>query len=63
LIVYHITQAEERLWWVWHVARMGLTRNACRILVEKPLGKCLLGELRRIWEDDIKMGRYYGNRL
>jgi hypothetical protein len=37
---------------------MGEKRNAYRILVEKPLGKCLLGRMMR-WEDNIKMGWYY----
>jgi hypothetical protein len=31
------------------------TRNAYRILTEKPLGKWSLGRLRRSWEDNIKM--------
>jgi hypothetical protein len=26
----------RRMRWAWHVARMGETRNACRILVGKP---------------------------
>lgn len=29
-------------------------KNAYRILVEKPVGKCLLWEMRRIWGDSIK---------
>jgi hypothetical protein len=31
------------------LARMGETKNACWLLVGKPLGKCLLGRLRRRW--------------
>jgi hypothetical protein len=38
-----------------HVARMGETRNAYRILVEKPEGKRPLGRPRRRWVDNIKM--------
>jgi hypothetical protein len=36
-------------------ARIKETRNAYRILVEKFLGKCILGRPRRGWEDNIKM--------
>jgi hypothetical protein len=38
-----------------HVARMGLKRNAYRILVGKPEGKRPLGRPRRRWEDNIRM--------
>jgi hypothetical protein len=38
-----------------HVARMGETRNAYRILVRKPEGKRPLGKPRRRWVDNIKM--------
>jgi hypothetical protein len=41
--------------WTGHVARMGETRNACRILVGKPEGKRPLGRLRCRWVDNIKM--------
>jgi hypothetical protein len=34
---------------------MGQTKNACRIIGEKPFGKSLLGRLRRRWENNIKM--------
>jgi len=34
---------------------MGEMRGVYRILVGKPEGKTLLGRLRRIWEDNIKM--------
>jgi hypothetical protein len=40
--------------WEGHVARIGETRNACRILVGKPEGKRLLGRQRRRWMDNIK---------
>jgi hypothetical protein len=32
----------------------GEKRNMCRLLVEKPLGKKLLGRLRQGWVDNIK---------
>jgi hypothetical protein len=41
--------------WAGHVARMGETRNACRILVGKPEGNRPLGRSRRRWVDNIKM--------
>ena len=41
--------------WVGNVARMDLSRNAYRILLEKLEGKRLLVRLRRRWEDIIKM--------
>ncbi|KAJ4448870.1 hypothetical protein ANN_00261 [Periplaneta americana] len=41
--------------WAGHVARMGKTRNAYRMLVGKPEGKRPLGKPRRRWEDNIKM--------
>jgi hypothetical protein len=40
---------------VGHVARIGETRNAYRILVGKPEGKRPLGRPRRKWMDYIKM--------
>jgi hypothetical protein len=40
--------------WAWHVALLGDTRNACRILVGKPEGKKPLGRPRRRWVDNIK---------
>jgi hypothetical protein len=45
----------RRMRWAEHVARMGETRNAYRILVEKPEGKRPLGRSRRRWVDNIKM--------
>ena len=46
---------ESSMRWVGHVARMGERRGVCRILVEIPEGKRLLGRSRRRWEDNIKM--------
>jgi hypothetical protein len=37
-----------------HVARMGETRNAYRILVVKPEGQKPLRRPRRMWKDNIK---------
>jgi hypothetical protein len=45
----------RRIRWAGHVARMGETKNAYRILVGKPEGKRPLGRPRRRWVDDIKM--------
>jgi hypothetical protein len=42
----------RRMRWAEHVARMGKTRNAYRILVE---GKRPLGRQRRRWVDNIKI--------
>ncbi|KAJ4448380.1 hypothetical protein ANN_10396 [Periplaneta americana] len=44
-----------RLRWAGHVARMGESRNAYRVLVGRPEGKRPLGRPRRRWEDNIKM--------
>ncbi|KAJ4449417.1 hypothetical protein ANN_00816 [Periplaneta americana] len=44
----------RRLRWAGHVARMGESRNAYRVLVGRPAGKRSLGRPRRRWED-IKM--------
>jgi hypothetical protein len=44
-----------RMRWAGHVARMGETRNAYRILVGKPEGKRPLGRPRRRWVHNIKM--------
>ncbi|KAJ4437465.1 hypothetical protein ANN_17609 [Periplaneta americana] len=46
----------RRLRWAGHVARMGESRNAYRVLVGRPEGKRPLGRPRRRWEDNIKMG-------
>ncbi|KAJ4438661.1 hypothetical protein ANN_14608 [Periplaneta americana] len=45
----------RRLRWEGHVARMGESRNAYRVLVGRPAGKRPLGRPRRRWEDNIKM--------
>ncbi|KAJ4442904.1 hypothetical protein ANN_04498 [Periplaneta americana] len=45
----------RRLRWVGHVARMGESRNAYRLLFGRPEGKIPLGRPRRRWEDNIKM--------
>ncbi|KAJ4429626.1 hypothetical protein ANN_21827 [Periplaneta americana] len=54
----------RRLRWAGHVARMGESRNAYRVLVGRPRGKRPLGRPRRRWEDNIKMDlREVGKRL
>ncbi|KAJ4442236.1 hypothetical protein ANN_12102 [Periplaneta americana] len=45
----------RRLRWAGHVARMGESRNAYRVLVGRPEGKRPLGRPRRRWEDNIRM--------
>ncbi|KAJ4450479.1 hypothetical protein ANN_01904 [Periplaneta americana] len=46
----------RHLRWAGHVARMGESRNAYRVLVgRRPEGKRPLGRPRRRWEDNIKM--------
>jgi hypothetical protein len=45
----------RRMRFAGHVARMGETRNAYRILVGKPEGKRQLGKPRRRWVENIKM--------
>ncbi|KAJ4434105.1 hypothetical protein ANN_16425 [Periplaneta americana] len=45
----------RRLRYAGHVARMGESRNAYRVLVGRPEGKRPLGRPRRRWEDNIKM--------
>jgi hypothetical protein len=44
----------RRMRWAWHVARMGETRNAYRILVGGTDVKKQLGRPRRRWVDNIK---------
>jgi hypothetical protein len=41
--------------WAGHVARMGETRNAYRILVGEPERRRPLGRPRRRWVDNIKI--------
>jgi hypothetical protein len=50
----------RRMRWAGHVARLGETRNAFRILVGRPEGKTPLGRPRRRWVDNIKMGLKIG---
>ncbi|KAJ4444051.1 hypothetical protein ANN_05840 [Periplaneta americana] len=45
----------RRLRLAGHIARMGESRNAYRVLIGRPEGKRPLGRLRRRWEDNIKM--------
>jgi hypothetical protein len=45
----------RRMRWAGHVARMGDTRNAYRILVGKPERKRPLGRPRRRWVDNNKI--------
>ncbi|KAJ4448596.1 hypothetical protein ANN_10615, partial [Periplaneta americana] len=45
----------RRLRWAGHVARMGESKNAYRLLVGRPEGKRPLGRPRRRWEYNIKM--------
>ncbi|KAJ4427685.1 hypothetical protein ANN_25334 [Periplaneta americana] len=45
----------RHLRWAGHVARIGESRNAYRVLVGRPEGKRPLGRPRRTWEDNIKM--------
>jgi hypothetical protein len=45
----------RRMRWSAHVARRGVKRNACRILVGKPDGRRPLGRQRRRWVDNIQM--------
>ncbi|KAJ4446767.1 hypothetical protein ANN_13464 [Periplaneta americana] len=45
----------RRLRWTGHVARIGESRNAYRVLVGRPEGKRPLERPRRRWEDNIKM--------
>ena len=44
----------KRLRWAGYVARMEQSRNAYRVLVEKPV-KRPLGRPRHRWEDNIKL--------
>jgi hypothetical protein len=44
-----------RMRWAGHVARIGMKRNAHRILVGKSEGKRTLGRPRRRWVNNIKM--------
>jgi hypothetical protein len=50
-----IRMKSKRMRWAGHVARMGETRNAYRILVGKPEGKRPLGRPKYMWLDNIKI--------
>jgi hypothetical protein len=45
----------RRMRWAGHIARMGETRNAYKILVGKPEGKRPLGRPRRRCVDNTQM--------
>jgi hypothetical protein len=45
----------RRLKLTGHVARMGESRGAYRVLVEKPEGRRPIGKSGRRWEDNIKV--------
>jgi hypothetical protein len=45
----------KRMRWAGHVARVGETKDAYRILVGKPEGNRPLGRPRRRWVDNIKI--------
>jgi hypothetical protein len=45
----------RRMTWAGHVAPVGETKNAYRIMVGKPVGKRPLGRPRRRWVDSIEM--------
>jgi hypothetical protein len=40
--------------WEGHLARVGEMRNAYKIFVGKPEGKCPLGRYKHRWEDNIR---------
>jgi hypothetical protein len=46
---------KSRMRWAGHEARMGVKRNAYRILVGEPEGKRPLGRPRRRWVDNIEI--------
>jgi hypothetical protein len=45
----------RRMRWAGHVARMGVEKKVCKVLVGKPKGKRPLGRSRRKWEDGVRM--------
>jgi hypothetical protein len=58
IVIYSFSDRQiksRRMRWVGHVARMGVERNVCRVLMGKPEGKGPLGSPRRRWEDGIRM--------
>jgi hypothetical protein len=50
-----LPQYETRMSWTGHVARMGESGGAYKVLVRKPGGRRPLGRPRCKWEDNIKM--------
>jgi hypothetical protein len=44
----------RRIWLAGHVARMGVGRKMCKVLVGKPEGKKPLGRRRRRWDYGTK---------
>ncbi|KAJ4449812.1 hypothetical protein ANN_01218 [Periplaneta americana] len=54
-IIHNRNIKSRRLRWAEHVARMGESRNAYRVLVVRPEVKRPLGRPRLRWEDNIKM--------
>jgi len=55
IIVIIRVMKSRRMRWAGHVARVGVKRNACRVLVGKPEGKRRSGRPRRRWEYNIKI--------
>ncbi|KAJ4435051.1 hypothetical protein ANN_23625 [Periplaneta americana] len=53
--VQDFEEKEKCLRWAGHVALMGESRNAYRVLFGRPERRRTLGRLRRRWEDNIKM--------
>jgi hypothetical protein len=45
----------RKMIWAGHAARMGVKKNAYRILVGKPEGKRSLNIPRHMWKDNIKI--------
>jgi hypothetical protein len=45
----------RRMRWVRYIARMGVKRDAYRLLMEKPGRKRQLGRPRQRWMDNIKI--------
>jgi hypothetical protein len=52
--VFRIVKS-RRLNWTGHMARMGETKDAYRILVGNCLGERPLRKQTRVWEDNIKI--------
>jgi len=54
LNIYQVTKSRS-MRWAGHVGHMRDKTGAYRVLVGRPDGKSLLGRLRCIWDDTIKM--------